>query len=73
MKKKGMIAAVAMIAAFIAVMPTAVTANAVSAAEIQEETEELRKDSTDGVYNHLKYTLQLPAWIMQMMIRMLNL
>ena len=39
MKKKGMIAAVAMIAAFIAVMPTAVTANAVSAAEIQEETE----------------------------------
>ena len=57
MKKKGMIAAVAMIAAFIAVMPTAVTANAVSAAEIQEETEELRKDSTDGVYNHLKYTI----------------
>ena len=52
-----MIAAVAMIAAFIAVMPTAVTANAVSAAEIQEETEELRKDSTDGVYNHLKYTI----------------
>ena len=39
MKKKGMIAAVAMIAAFIAVMPTAFTANAVSAAEIQEETE----------------------------------
>ena len=57
MKKKGMIAAVAMIAAFIAVMPTAVTANAVSAAEIQEETEELRKDSADGVYNHLKYTI----------------
>ncbi len=52
-----MIAAVAMIAAFIAVMPTAVTANAVSAAEIQEETEELRKDSADGVYNHLKYTI----------------
>jgi glucan-binding YG repeat protein len=57
MTKKGIVVALAMMAALLPTMPTVVTASEMSETEVQEVTDELRKDSTDKVYNHFTYRI----------------
>lgn len=57
MTKKGIVVAMAMMAALLPAMPTVVTASEVPETEVQEVTDELYKDSVDMVYNHLIYRL----------------
>ena len=56
MTKKGIVVAMAMMAALLPAMPTVVTASEVPETEVQEVTDELRK-SSNNVYNHLKYNI----------------